>query len=398
MKHARDDVYCWWTARRAVARAGIHVGIESMSVEVLDTLADILIAYIERIGTTMAASVQASGRTSAHCHVLDALRAIETCTEAAAQRVHMGVDGSSLQQQQQSHEASSLSLQWKGLAAFVLGPQWNTITSDSDAPTEGFSSGKVGPSLTATTTGIPHASGKPSHPQGWNAPYPDEIPLFPIAPTSTANPHPFPEPLSEPLYTNNNNNTTLNDDGTQDTTTTTATPDAIFTTDWGASSGVQLATTNSTTDAAKEVQHPAKKQKLHESHPDDRPPYIPLHFPLFPPTTDALARTVVDMDDDTEDPVLVDSTPVAPAVHTHPRPVDSNVRSALVQLDHHHHHHWGSGWDVQESATAFAPYGVPSGRSEGGTSSSQPHIVPLGRASISRVSRILEGSLDATVT
>jgi hypothetical protein len=77
------------------------------------------------------------------------------------------------------------------------------------------------------------------------------------------------------------------------------------------------------------------------------------------------------------------------------------LRSALVQLGTNY---WGSGWEEHELSTrdaaesANAGVKVPAGRGGGapaGSASSVGPIVPLGRASGSRVSRILEGSMDA---
>jgi len=77
------------------------------------------------------------------------------------------------------------------------------------------------------------------------------------------------------------------------------------------------------------------------------------------------------------------------------------VRSALVSLGQHY---WGSGWDEHQSnekasetaaSANLTNLVVPQGRA-GADTSIQPQIVPLGRASGSRVSRILEGSMDPT--
>jgi len=69
------------------------------------------------------------------------------------------------------------------------------------------------------------------------------------------------------------------------------------------------------------------------------------------------------------------------------------VRSSLVQLGQYY---WGSGWDASTSATSRSKLAVPMGRTanENPAAVGDP-IVPMSRASGSRVSRILEGSMDA---
>jgi len=63
----------------------------------------------------------------------------------------------------------------------------------------------------------------------------------------------------------------------------------------------------------------------------------------------------------------------------------SSVRSALVELGKQHL--WGSGWDTTLPL-------VKPGESSSTATEVNPQIVPLIKASGSRVSRILEGSMD----
>ena len=49
-----DDVYSTELARRSVARASLHLGIETMSADALDALGDTLIAYLERVSYPLA--------------------------------------------------------------------------------------------------------------------------------------------------------------------------------------------------------------------------------------------------------------------------------------------------------------------------------------------------------
>ena len=157
MQEARDDVFCHLIARRSVARAALHLGIDAMSQEALDALSGVLLAYLERVGKALAYSVESSGRSSAHCHAIDALRAVELCTAAAVQRVHIvasgvGVVGGMTARGDDVDEESAervnasviggggsgvgggtgggsveaaMDVSWKGLAAFCFGPDWH---------------------------------------------------------------------------------------------------------------------------------------------------------------------------------------------------------------------------------------------------------------------------------
>jgi hypothetical protein len=49
MQATEDDVYSYEVARRSVARAALHLGLDSMSEEALDVLGDVLLAYLQRV-------------------------------------------------------------------------------------------------------------------------------------------------------------------------------------------------------------------------------------------------------------------------------------------------------------------------------------------------------------
>jgi hypothetical protein len=53
-----------------------------MSEEALDALAGVWIAYLDRIGHTLAIGVESSNRSSAHCNIVDCLRAVELSNES----------------------------------------------------------------------------------------------------------------------------------------------------------------------------------------------------------------------------------------------------------------------------------------------------------------------------
>lgn len=129
MEVARDDVFCLEIARRSVARAALHLGIENMTEECLNVLGDVLLSYLQRLGKTLAYSVESSGRSSAHTNVLDALNSIELCTSPAILRMHI-----SHQQEEENEEENSENQQ--------LQPQQSSqITNNnpnmSDTPTNG---------------------------------------------------------------------------------------------------------------------------------------------------------------------------------------------------------------------------------------------------------------------
>jgi Bromodomain associated len=297
MQESLDDNFCSWTAQRAVARASLHLGIESCSAEALETLADVLIVYIERIGSCMATSIEASGRSSMHANSLDALRAVEVCAESAVQRIHT-----------------------QGLAAFCA---------------------------------------------EWKAPCLDAIPPFPV----THNPYAsITESMHKHVYgVPSETNEKEHVDNI---------PDTVFTSEWGVTNGQAdtanaAAATQQETATQPEQGSPSKKPRL-TYNTDDRPPWLPTHFPALSKKSDAL--TIVD------EAVAESTTTPQATVRTEP---STNIRTALVDLEA-----WGSGWD------RVLDLAVPSGRTET-TSNTHPQIVPIGRASISRVARILEGSLDA---
>ena len=94
----RDQVYCFEIARRAVGRAAIHLGIETMTEESLNVMADVLLAYMNRLGRTMSHLVESSGRTSAHVNILDAFQAVEVVAAPAVQRLHLMESGDNNQE------------------------------------------------------------------------------------------------------------------------------------------------------------------------------------------------------------------------------------------------------------------------------------------------------------
>ena len=447
MQNARDEVYCHLVARRAVARASLHLGMKEMSAETLDVLADCLLSYIQRIGQAAAFATEASGRSSAHVNVLDAIRAVETCTTSAVERVHA-------EQTQQGSKAN-----WKGLAEFLFGPDWHLeetagrVDPSEEQPVATGNSGKVGPSSTAGNNLDTDANTS----KGWEAPYPEEIPVFPVAADHVANPHPLTS--SEALDSLHSIVITIPEaKDTKDTKQNT--PASPSTTKMQPTSpvkmeespkatGISTSPKNSPKNSPKPATSPkqeARKTEVESKETVSDMPPLDLPKSLWgsmaldgtqnkrkrendqdetsaEPTAKKVRLTepdkeeteAMDQDDEEEDslhmPILPDFYPPLPRAADAPRTLrDSvvppvaerappavsssrpsaavaslaSVRSALVANTY-----WGSYKD--DDGTAEPPVKVPAGPTE---ATVQSHIVPLGRASGSRVSRILEGSMD----
>jgi Bromodomain associated len=236
----RDQVYSLEVAKRAVARAALHLGITSMTVEVLDTLGDVLCEYIQRLGGVLAHNVESSGRSTQHCNAMDMIRAVELCTSPAVNRVHFtsattaaGIANGNAattsdaafnnsaaahssapttnhnnishtqnhttsisnreengnttdDRNRDSHSNVHAHDSWQGLAAFCFGPNWQDDKKESElevADLQG-AGGKVGPRAMSQ-----QEEAEKDCQEGWRAPYPDEVLPFPLCSPRVANPH-----------------------------------------------------------------------------------------------------------------------------------------------------------------------------------------------------------------
>ncbi|GKZ00912.1 hypothetical protein MPSEU_001042700 [Mayamaea pseudoterrestris] len=408
---ARDDVYSHFVARRAVARAGLHVGLDSMSNETLDALSGVLLAYLERVGASIAASVQASGRSSAHVNVLDAIAAAEQCTSAAVMNVHLPgnleststTNASNYTEVQQFHcNAAAQDKSWKGLAAFCFGPDWQTESFDaadnevqlslahasSSATLGSARGGKLGPSSTL------QCNASQSTFRGWNAPYPDEVPRFPVVlgDAPVANPHALPEHVGQSLVMD----AMEEEKGTDEANKLDTTPDALFTSEWGTLNSKKRSTDEM--DVDNEDGPSPKKLRFDkdnassatdEAASEDRL-FIPCFFPDYPKATSTMSRTVLEQVEEQ----LHKKEALAGASSGDSKPDQQlktdptlQVRSALVSLDRNEY--WGSTWQqrLQDGVT------VPAGRSDQPLVV-EPLVVPLLKPSGTRISKILEGSME----
>jgi hypothetical protein len=175
----KDEIYSFEIARRVVGRAALHLGMDSMTEQALDVMADVLLQYLTRTGQALSHLVESSRRTSAHVNVLDTFQACQLVTSPAVGRLHLqepeeeeeeilsptnnnnstSADGTPLStsanngnsktangntssssanpsngsSMQSSQKSSSYSVTgWQGLAEFVFGPKWLEEKDEED--------------------------------------------------------------------------------------------------------------------------------------------------------------------------------------------------------------------------------------------------------------------------
>ena len=187
----------------------------------------LLLSRRHQFGRCLAASVESSNRSSVHCSVVDALRAAESCAAPAALQVSM--DHSANGNGEVEGAGSTLAVlkdstadgSWEGLADFLFGRDWASIripgvtdVGEGVAPTT--PAVPVAAQTAVTNGGSGAAAGggggknaaimarqqaqraaaqqaaqseadqddknleSPSGAAGWDAPYPDDVPPFPI--------------------------------------------------------------------------------------------------------------------------------------------------------------------------------------------------------------------------
>jgi hypothetical protein len=345
---------------------------------------------------------------------------------------------------------------WKGLAAFVFGPKWlddKEDVDDDDAILGGGrqpGGGKVGPATLTTLEG--DETGGPTETMGWEAPYLEEVPAFPRASDRCANPHALPKRVGLSLHRKVEVDTEeVVEEEEMVETLLASIPDDTFTDGvdiplasvWG---GMKKRKHNNTagdeegSDRGKGATSllsspPSKRVKLNDGSivakkkgaetsitidesvegggtfpaRADPPvdglsnilPYVPSFYPAPPPTKSPpeQGRVVVDLQgaekrlEELHKKYL--QQPLHPSVNSVLMDEDAGskeVRSSLVQLSQY----WGSGWDDSAPAPKGSGATVPMGRTEAVSSGpADDPIKPMSKPSGSRVSRILEGSMDA---
>lgn len=421
---ARDDVFCHETARRAVARAALHLGLDSMSVEACDSLAAVLIAYLERVGRAVATTVEASGRSSAHANLLDALRAIEVCTEPAVTAV-FSENAAAVPQTTEATPADpdrhnhSEQMSWKGLAAFCFGKQWreplDQDAAAAAAPRNRGRGGKVtgGEEETEVASGDDNNTAEEVAHSGWRAPYPEEVVPFPVASPTVANPHNLPEDLlqleemPDKLFASNGDRKRERDEEEDAETEPPAKkakasdeaadvkPSAVDKKQGAASKKDDIDTmAEAAAKAATEAAAEAASSVEEDKH---RPWYFPKHWPSYPHKEVGTQALVLEDDplgtvgDEEIDDILeeIEGNPVAKKSGEAEADPTRSVRSALVQMG------WGTIRDTTGTTDPYELRVVPGARLDAAAAGgAKGQIVPLGKASIARVNRILEGSME----
>jgi hypothetical protein len=305
------------------------MGIETISEEALDVLADVLLRHIERIGRAMSKLVESSGRTSAHTNIFDAMEAIHRTTSVVVNQLHRKDEEDTTTTTTTTSAASSTSATtaWHDLALFCFGP-----------PTAARAEA-VGGKGVATPT-------------GWIAPFLEDIAPFPLASDACANPYPKGLSLCSAA-----------EDLTEETEDDTP-EEAFLQKEWGALAGP--------TTKRRKVEpgdHASITSATNVDSTRPRPSYIPKFFPPYPDSSQQMVRSIVE---------TVDT--VAPNTDE-----PSAVRSSLVDLQDGLH--WGA-----LDADVATPVVQPGLKDDSGIPTAT--INPLARASVSRVSKILEGSMD----
>jgi len=497
-------MYSFEIARRAVGRAALHLGIDSMTEQALDVMADVLLQYLARTGRALSHLAESSRRTSAHVNVLDAFQASQLVSSPAVGRLHLqdeeneeeamvategAVESASANGSNGASSAPSTngaktkptlvsSTSWKGLASFVFGPNWlhekdgeeylmaakNGENDPSERePTAG--GGKVFPAALENGDGPEGGVGEPSRrtKKGWDAPFPDEIPTFPRASATCANPHALPAKVTGGLTTSPSvyrkvdvDADEAEEDEQEALNELEALSDKVFLPEtaeesglaapdgsgWGSIDGTNKRRRDGSQVASKDddgdvEMQPAKKIKFQQgtkpgdaslakdagnasSEVEEEFLYVPTFYPR-PPSTKVVVddrRTVVDGMDDRQQRLLQQqrtqeqqeqqvfaSNESLAGVSTPLRDASSRgIQSSLIRLGSNGY--WGSGWDKASSSSSSSAkaLAVPMGRKvvassasvgPGGRTATDDPIIPMSRASGSRVSRVLEGSMDA---
>ena len=417
---ARDEVFCHETARRAVARAALHLGLDAMSVEACDSLAAVLIAYLERIGRAVATTVEASGRSSAHANILDALRAIEECTEPAVTAVFTENASAVPQAPEITPDPDRFNhaeqMSWKGLAAFCFGKQWREPL-EKTSPVAPRNRGRGGKGIGGeegedTAAGDENVTADEVAQSGWRAPYPEEVVPFPVASAAVANPHNLPEDIlaleqmPDTLFASNGERKRSREEGDDRDGKEPPTKRSkmnVEAADTKSSAGEIKSVSDKTGDvdavveaAAKATREEVSKSASTFDEDKHRPWYFPKHWPSYPRKEVGTQALVLEDDllggvGDEEVDNILGELEGRPGTKTSNAEVDPtrSVRSALVQM----------GWGTMRDTNDVDPYelrvaaGARLDAAAGGGARGQ--IVPLGKASNARVNKILEGSMES---
>jgi hypothetical protein len=307
--------------------------------------------------------------------------------------------------------------------------------------------GKVGPSATVGGTGNGESdrdgrlSSKHGGNKGWDAPYLDDVKAYPRASKTCANPHALPARVRHSLHFRKTDIDAEEAEEEEEAAQADldGMPDDIFVSpaagieadqsndpSWGSMNKRKLNKDDENDND--NIAPPTKRVRLNDSSaarrtsvgPDTTADqadndedvgmptdfaYIPSFYPLPPSEKKVidLGRTVVDLREEQQKLLLQQQQSINPVASSSTVDVvgpeqSQDVRSSLVHLGQFY---WGSGWDATTSGSAgtdkevVVPMGRPPMVGEGAIARPEEPIAPMSRASQSRVSRILEGSMDA---
>jgi len=377
----KDKQFSHEIAKRSVARAALHLGITSMSSEALDVMGDALITFLERLGGYIAESAECAGRSSSHCNVLDGLQAVECMSgniistetsfgNKSSNSYAMGANGNNYDNQ----------TAWEALAAFGYGPSWRQKHDAVTAPN-------------STTNN----NNDDENAHGWNAPYLDVIPNYPLRRDGDWKSTHYKALEEEACATSHDKNDKKDKDETSQraekrlNNVLNSMPDVF----WG--SEIPMKEDQDKKEKEEVSTPPTKRVKLsipnEIKHPStstaERPAYLPSFLPSFPPfytyqhpSSQAKHPTQQQRYLQTGSSNTIDSS--------------TNVRRSLVQLYQSSHdastNQTGNNEVTTENHSLVVPSGVDGDASkEKGNGTA---VTALTKASGSRIPRILEGSMD----
>jgi len=221
-----DDAYMFEVARRSVARAALHMDIQEITDDALDALAHALLDYISRLGEKVGSAAEESGRNSAHVSLLDVFHGYHEMNNGLN-----GAEGGGGSAGGRYHNS------WEELARFAFGDDWHKLKSVNVAVNGGETDDKSNKDATSKenggTTAKKMIDWDDLRRRKWDAPYLDEVPFYPLKRVqlrsfSTApNQSQQPQELSLSLFSSKHNST-ANDSfywGTSGSSSTIANPD-----------------------------------------------------------------------------------------------------------------------------------------------------------------------------
>mmetsp|Transcript_8060 Transcript_8060/g.15181 ORF Transcript_8060/g.15181 Transcript_8060/m.15181 type:complete len:404 (+) Transcript_8060:98-1309(+) len=182
----RDLEYQILLTQRSIARAALHLGIDTLSSHTLTILQDALTQYIERMGRVMGSHVENSGRSSHHVNVLDAIRAVEDCALVVDPGRDMrGMIPHNMSEGGEQRDDVLDCGEWGDLVKFLYGSlkALDDSKGGGPAPNKSGALQEDGKNLNNISTSGGGDSGKEDYTgMGWYAPLDDydSIPMFPV--------------------------------------------------------------------------------------------------------------------------------------------------------------------------------------------------------------------------